>query len=182
MPLELSLQLVQTVAVVAGIVFGLMQLRQLREQREIQAGVELLHPLQSPEMAETVLLVYGLPDDLPVENLRAHLGDKFGAVVGLLATFESLGPLVARGHVPIDMYAQFYRGPTVMCWRKLHRYVERQRQEGWHTLYEWAQWLAERMEERSSRSADVPAYEQFRAWHSSSDYRRLCAQSHQVSS
>lgn len=170
---ELLLQLIQTVAVVVGIVFGLIQLRQLREQREIQAEAELLRPLQSPEVAETILLIHALPKDLNGEQLMTRLGDQFGSVLGLLAKFESLGPLVARGHVPIDMYAEFYRGPTVLCWAKLRRYVEEQREAGWSSLYEWAQWLAERMEERSRDRMDVPAFERFRNWKNKADYYRL---------
>jgi hypothetical protein len=95
--------------------------------------------------------------------------------MGLLAMFESLGPLVARGHLPVDMYAEFYRGATVVCWKKLRRYIEEQRQSGWKNLYEWVQWLAERMEERSSLSPDVPAYERFKNWRDSADYEGLCA-------
>ncbi len=41
---ELALQIIQTAAVVIGVVFGLVQLRQLRTQREVQAGIELLQP------------------------------------------------------------------------------------------------------------------------------------------
>jgi hypothetical protein len=177
-PMELWLQTIQTVAVVVGIIFGLVQLRQLRDQREIQAGVELLGPLQSPDVAETILLIHGLPDGLSGAELRSRLGDEFGAVLGLLGMFESLGPLVARGHVPIDMYAEFYRGPTVLCWTKLRQYVEEQRQAGWSSLYEWVQWLAERMEERSPRALDVPAFERFKNWKDSSDYDRLCSERH----
>jgi len=175
---ELGLQLIQTVAVVVGIIFGVVQLRQLREQREIQAGAELLRPLQSPEVAEMILLIHGLPEGLTGEQLRARLGKEFGSVLGLLAQFESLGPLVARGHVPIDMYAEFYRGPTVLCWIKLRRYVEEQREAGWPTLFEWMQWLAERLMERSQVQSDVPAFERFRAWKSSQDFNRLSAMSH----
>jgi hypothetical protein len=170
---ELLLQLIQTAAVVVGIVFGLVQLRQLREQREIQAGVELLRPLQASETAETILLIHSLPDSLDGKQLRLRLGKEFGSVLSLLALFESLGPLVARGHVPIDMYAEFYRGPTILCWRKLRGYVEEQRLAGWSSLYEWVQWLAERMEERSASVLDIPAFEQFESWKTSSDYEKL---------
>jgi hypothetical protein len=137
--------------------------------------VELLQPLQWPEMAETILLVHGLPDDLSGNELRARLGENFGAVLGLLAKFESLGPLVARGHVPIDMYAQFYRGATVLCWTKLRRYVEDERLIGWPNLFEWVQWLSEKMKQRALMHPDVPAFEQFRDWKATSDYDRLCS-------
>ncbi len=73
----------------------------------------------------------------------------------------------------MDMYAEFYRGRTVLCWRKLRHYVEEQRQAGWGSLYEWVQWLAERIEERSSGVLNVPAFERFKNWKGSSDFRRL---------
>lgn len=107
---ELALQIIQTAAVVLGVVFGLIQLRQLRAQREVQAGIELLHPLQAPESVEAIMLVYSLPENLSGEQVRERLGDHFGTVLGVLGLFESLGPLVARGHVPIEMYSDFYRG------------------------------------------------------------------------
>ncbi len=172
---ELALQIIQTAAVVIGVVFGLVQLRQLRTQREVQAGIELLHPLQAPATVEAIMLVYSLPDDLSGEQLRERLGKHFGTVIGVLGLFESLGPLVARGHVPVEMYSDFYRGVTVLCWKKLRRYIEEQRQAGWPSLFEWLQWLAERMDERRATSSDVPAFERFKNWNHSGDYERLCA-------
>ena len=171
MSLQLALQALETAAVVVGVVFGLVQLRQLRHQREIQAGTELLHSL--PQMASASLMLYELPDNLSGEQLRSRLGDKFESVFDLLAVFESLGPLVARGQVPIDLYAAYYRGATVVAWRKVRRYVLEERKSGWPNLFEWVQWLAERMEDRDPLSGDVPAHERLREWKTSDDYDRL---------
>jgi len=171
----LALQAIETAAVVLGVAFGLIQLRQLRFQREIQAGIELLHPLQAPQMAETVLTVHSLPDGLKGEQLKERLGEKFGSVMAVLGLFESLGPIIARGHVPIEMYADSYRGVTVICWRKLQPYIEERRRQGWPNLFEWVQWLAERMQERADLASDVPAFERFRNWRTAADYERLCA-------
>ena len=170
---NLALQAIETVAVVLGVVFGLIQLRQLRHQREVQAGLELLAPLHNPESAEALLIVHDLPDNLPGDELRQRLGNQYKSVMATLGLFESLGPIVARGHVPIEMYAEFYRGATVLCWRKFKRYIEEERQSGWPALFEWLQWLAERMEERSTISADVPAYRRFSSWKGSEDYYEL---------
>lgn len=170
---ELALQLIETVAVVIGVAFGLVQLRQLRHQREVQAGLELLAPLQSPESAEALLIVHELPDNLTGDELRQRLGAHYKSTMATLALFESLGPIIARGHVPIEMYAEFYRGPTVLCWRKFRRYIEDERQSGWPTLFEWLQWLAERMEERTAPDSDVPAFRRFSAWRQPHDYDRL---------
>jgi hypothetical protein len=170
---DLALQAIETVAVVVGVVFGLIQLRQLRFQREIQAGIELLHPLQAPQMAEAVMTIHVLPDGLTGEQLHQKLADRFGSIMGVLALFESLGPVIARGHVPIEMYADSYRGVTVICWRKMQPYIEERRRQGWPNLFEWLQWLAERMEERTDLAADLPAFERFRNWKSAADYERL---------
>jgi len=173
MTVQLALQVIETLAVVIGVAFGLAQLRQLRHQREVQAGLELLAPLQTPESAETLLLIHGLPENLTGGELRQRLGDKFKATLATLALFESLGPIVARGHVPIEMYAEFYRGPTLLCWTKFRRFVEEERQGGWPNLFEWLQWLAERMETLPQGSSDLPAHRRFSSWKSSKDYLKL---------
>ena len=170
---DLALQAIETAAVVVGVVFGLVQLRQLRLQREAQAGIELLHPLQAPQAAEALMAIHSLPDGLNEEQLKERLGDGFGAVVAVLCLFESLGPLIARGHVPIDMYADSYRGITVLSWRKMRTYIEDQRKQGWPNLFEWLQWLAERMEERGALSTDIPAFDRFKSWQVGADYQRL---------
>jgi hypothetical protein len=168
----LVLQAVETFAVVVGVVFGLIQLRQLRS-REIQEGIELLHTL--PHMAEAALLLHDLPDNLSGEELRSRLGEKFASVVDLLAVLESLGPLVARGQVPIEMFAEYYRGATILSWKKVRRYIAEEREAGWPNLFEWVQWLAERMEERSALAQNAPAFERFKDWKASTDYARLSA-------
>lgn len=170
---DLALQAIETAAVVIGIAFGLIQLRQLRHQREVQAGLELLAPLQAPDSTEALLIMHELPDNLTGEELRHRLGAQYKSAMATLGLFESLGPIVARGHVPVGMYAEFYRGPTVLCWRKFKRYIEEERQKGWPTLFEWLQWLAERMEELAPANADIPAYKRFSKWKRSADYDRL---------
>ena len=121
------------------------------------------------------MLVYSLPDNLNGDQIRQRLGAHFGSVLNVLGLFESLGPLVARGHVPVEMYSDFYRGVTVLVWKKLRGYIEEQRQSGWPSLFEWLQWLAERMDERQILSSDVPAFELFKIWNHSGDYERLRA-------
>ncbi len=173
MSFSLLLEIIQVLAVVLGIAFGLDQLRQLRRQREAQAVTELLRSLQAPDIVRAAMLLFDLPDDLTGEQLQERLGDDWKAVMGLLGIFESLGPVVARGHIPIQAYEDVFRGGTVVCWKKLRRYVENRRAGGWSNFAEWFQWLAERMEERAPLVADIPAHERFRSWRSPTDFARL---------
>lgn len=172
MGLELWMQAIQTVAVVLGVIFGLFQLRQIRRDREAQAGIELLDPLQASETAATIVAIAELPDGLSEADLRERLGDKFESALTLLGYFESLGPMVARGHLPIEMYAEIYRGATIIAWRRMETYVRQRREQGWNVLYEWVQWLAEQME-RYQPFTSAAAFEQFRDWNSPADFDRL---------
>jgi hypothetical protein len=115
------LQGLQTIAVLVGVVLCLVQLRQFRHQRDVQAGAAMLQSLQSSNTGSAMLLLAALPNDLAANGLKSRLGDNFDAVIGLASMFESLGPLVARGHVPIDIYEDYYRGATVVCWGKRRR-------------------------------------------------------------
>ncbi len=54
MSLELGLQIVQAVAVVVGVVFGLLQLHQLRVQREAQGAADSLKPCDEGAAAAAV--------------------------------------------------------------------------------------------------------------------------------
>ncbi len=174
MSLELTLQIVQAAAVVVGVVFGLLQLYQIRAQREVQSGVELLRSMQAPQTASTAMLIYELPDNQSRAELKARLSPTdLNAVLGLAVLFESMGPLIARGHVPLDLYAEFFRGGTIICWRKLRRYTEDQRADGYSNLFEWFQWLAERLEGDRPFANDQPAHILFKNWRTPADYSKL---------
>lgn len=166
----LILQALQTIAVLVGVIFGLMQLRQFNKQHEVQAGAAMLQSLQTPDIGSTMLLLVALPDGLSGAELKTRLGQDFDAVIALASMFESLGPLVARGHVPIDIYEDYFRGATVVCWGKLQQLIEEQRASGWTNLFEWFQWLAERMAERAPLQHDVPAFQRLRGWRSASEF------------
>jgi hypothetical protein len=174
MSFELTLQIVQALAVVVGVGFGLVQLHQIRVQREAQGGVELLRSMQAPQTASTALLLYELPDNLSRAELKARLSPaELTSVLWLASMFESMGPLIARGHVPLDLYAEYYRGGTIICWRKLQGYAEDQRADGYSNLFEWFQWLAERLEDNAPFDDDRPAHIAFKDWRAPADYAKL---------
>jgi len=167
MDAELLLQAVQATAVIVGVGFAVFETRKYRGERNREAALELVHTFQTSEFAKALLLVYRLPDGLSKAEIEADVGEEFYLVYAMMTTWESIGILVYRGEVGIDLVDDFFSGPIVLSWRKLQRYFFDQRREtGRETFGEWFQWLAERFVEREGAATPVPAHVQFRNWRS----------------
>src|SRR5262245_17684369 len=143
-------------AVIAAIVFGMVQLRQLHAQRRREAAFALMQSIQSPQMLRGILIIDRL-QDVPAKTEIDSLPEEDQVdVTALLATWESLGILVFNHEIPLQMVDDFYSGTVAQSWQKLQRYVEDLRvATGRPTRWEWFQWLAERMQERESDTPPV---------------------------
>jgi len=152
--------LINAIAVTAGVIFAAVQIRHYRQQRRRDAMLELVRSFQSPPFARALHRVNSLPDGADRQKIQEVLGregedDVF--LVGL--TWESLGVLAFRREVTLDLMADFFSGAIVISWRKLHVFVEEDRRSlKRETVWEWFQWLAERMIEREKKSPPNPAH------------------------
>ena len=165
MDAQFLLQLVQAAVVVIGVGFAAYELRKYREERNREAALELVHTFQTPEFAKALLIVCGLPDGLSKAEIEAHAGEDFYLVYGMVTTWESIGILVHRGEMSIDLVDDFFSGPILLSWQKLQRYFfDLRRETDRETWGEWFQWLAERFAEREAAAPPVPAHLQFRDW------------------
>ena len=165
MSIQLALQGIETAAVLAGVIFAVVQVRQLRRDRRRAAAIELLHSFQTPVFAEALNIVYNLPDGLTREEIEGRLQGRFHIVYALMTTWESLGILIHMRELDIDLVEDFFSGPILISWRKLKGHVEGERAvTGRETIEEWFQWLAERLQERESRAPALPAHLEYRHW------------------
>ena len=99
MSIQLALQGIETAAVLAGVIFAVVQVRQLRRDRRRAAAIELLHSFQTPVFAEALNIVYNLPDGLSREALEQRLDGRFPVLYSLMTTWEPsqyTTPVVAR--------------------------------------------------------------------------------------
>ena len=152
------------IAVVVAIVFGVAQVRQFQQQRRDSADVELMRSMQDREFTRSFRLIYSLPDDLSASGLRELGSDYEEAAIAIGTRFESMGLLVFRGSIPFELVEQIVGGVIVLLWRKLRLWATEYRAEQQHELlFEWFQWLAERIEERG-RMAELPAYKKYSVW------------------
>ncbi len=157
-------QVLGAIAVVAAIAFGLAQIRQFRQQRRDALAVELMRSIQDTEFTRSLRILLTLPVDTSAEEFRARGPNVEEAAWALGAKYETLGYLVYRGIMPIELVEELVGGVGVHLWSRLRPWAESMRKEqGQPLLLEWYQWLAERLEERERPQA-VPAYMRLRSW------------------
>ena len=152
--------LINALAVTAGVIFAAVQIRDYRRQRHRDSMSALVRSFQTPSFAHSLRRVSSLPDNTTREQISALLGpDGEDDIYALLTSWEALGILLFRKQVSINLVDDFFSGPIVASWRKLSEYVEAMRAEAKRdTYFEWVQWLAERMMERESETPPVPAH------------------------
>ena len=158
--------MVNAIAVTAGVIFAAVQITQYRQRRHRDAMLELVRSFQSPAFTSALRRVLSLPDGVNAEKIREVLGpDGEDAVYLVSLTWESLGILVFRREVTLDLIDDFFSGPILLSWQKLKLYSEEWRiaQER-ETGSEWFHWLAERMMEREKLLPPVLAYIAHRNW------------------
>jgi hypothetical protein len=166
MDLSTLANLINAFAVTAGVIFAAVQIRHFRQRRQRDAMLELVRSFQSPSFTSAFRRVLSLPDGATTEQIREKLGPDGEEIVYLVTlTWESLGVMLFRGEVTIDLIDDFFSGPILISWRKLNVFVEEDRALDRNTVFEWFQWLAERMIEREKRTPAVPAHVAHREGH-----------------
>ena len=70
MDLATALNLLTTVAIVAGVGFGLVEVRQALRDRRDHAAVDIVRTVQTQEVRRAVERVFDLPDDADPDVIR----------------------------------------------------------------------------------------------------------------
>jgi hypothetical protein len=83
----------------------------------------------------------------------------------MTTTWESLGILVFRGEVGLDVVSDFFSGPIILSWRKLGNHFRAERKaSGRATIGEWFEWLRDRLVELEAAAPPIPAQIEHKAW------------------
>jgi hypothetical protein len=169
MNFSLIIQFISTSAIILGIIFGILNLRNFQKMRKREAAILMLNSFQTSEFVRGLLLVFDLSDDISKADIDALQKDDYLALYILLGTWERLGILVYRNEIPLDLVDDAFSGPILISWRKLQKFVEQFRENVQrNTGFEWFQWLAERMIEREQTTSAIPAYIAHKNWKSKS--------------
>lgn len=151
--------------VVGGLLFAAVELIHFRRQRREAAAVELARSFQSPEFAHALGVVLALPPGLDAEALRARGSDVEDSALLVSLTLESVGIMVHREVVELDMVWELMGGVTLSTWERLEGWVRDVRAEqGREKFDEWLEWLAGQLGRSFEARGAHPAYQRYTGW------------------
>ena len=159
-------RIIGSIAVISGITFGIIQIRQYQQQRRDIAAVQLVNSFQNPDFNKSLRRIWSLPDDTSAKEIR-ELGDDWEeAAFQVGMTLETMGVLVYRRIVPLSILDELMGDAILILWKKLLPWIEHLRTEQQRdSAYEWFQWLADRLAE-IDRTTESGAYKIYRNWRS----------------
>lgn len=162
MDLTTVANLATTLAVVIGVVFGLIELRHAIRDRRDHAAVDIVRTVQTQEVRRAVGRVLKLPNDVDPELIRAD-PTLLDAALAVDSACEMWGSMVFERIVDLHMLDRMVGGWVRGSWPRLRRWVEAERVETRNpNVGEWWQWLYERFEEDPDPGKALGAYAAYR--------------------
>src|SRR5205814_5062302 len=127
----------------AALIFAAAQIGYYRQRRRRDAMLELVRSFQSPAFTSALRRVLSLPDGADTQKIREVLGpDGEDAVYLVSLTWESIGLLLFRRELTLDLIDDFFSGPILLSWQNLQVYaVEWLRVINRVIVSEWFLWL-----------------------------------------
>lgn len=146
MDLTTAANLATTVAVVVGVVFGLLELRHAVRDRHDLAAVEVVRSVDSPEIRRAVIRVLELPHNATPDQVSDDPQMRDAALLVYWAA-EMFGSIVYEGVIDLHTLDRMHGGWVRGCWLRLRLWMEAERiKSGSVNTGEWWQWLYQRLE------------------------------------
>lgn len=157
-------EILGVIIVIGGLIFAMLQMRQIRQQRRELAAIELFRFFGNAKFSAAYQRILRLPDDMSVTDIRDKQNNLEDAAMLISATMENIGVMTFQRIVPFVVVNNLIGSSTTILWRKLEQwaYALREELDDPHA-FEWFQWLAERLEEYEPVTTD-PAYKAFKSW------------------
>ncbi len=157
-------EILGAIIVVGGVVFALIQMRQIRQQRRELAAIELFRFFGNPEFVKSYRVVLTMPDKLSKRDLLAEDPDNEDHAMLISTTMENIGVMMYHRIIPSLVVNHLIGASVVILWSRLEGWIEDTRRElGDDAAFEWFQWRAARMRDGHAPNAD-PAFVRYRRW------------------
>ena len=151
--------------VIIGVLFGLLEIRHYRQQRQDTASMEIMRAFQSHDFTGALRLVMDYEQECQQcreESMPQELQD---AAMLVSTTLESVGLMVYQRTVPFRLVQLLMGGTIQASWRVLQPHTEWKREKLRRpSIHEWFQWLAERLDEHPEYLDEAGAYLKYLDW------------------
>lgn len=166
-------EIIGAIIVVGGLMFAVLQMRQTRQQRRELAAIELFRFFGNPKFTAAYKRILRLPAGLSADDIQNNDTGLEDAAMLISATLESIGVMTFQRIVPFVVVKNLIGTSGQTLWSKLEPWVTMLRQEqGEDTVFEWFQWLAERLEQEEHNDP-LPAYIAHKKWQPSNTSQEL---------
>lgn len=158
-------EVIGVILVVGGFVFAVIQLQQFKVQRRAKAAMEVARTFQTAQFTHALRRVQDTPRGVSAEELRQCGPDCEDAAMLVSLTLESIGLMVYRHMVSLDLIWELMGGTILDMWERLERWSGEKREELGQPKYnEWVEWLVGQLKRRQASCGDKPAYELYKDW------------------
>lgn len=112
--------LINAIAVTAGVIFAAVQIREFRRQQRRHSMYTVVQTFQDVDFTKALHFIMELPDNLDHAEIRRRVGPEGEAAIYFVSTtWETIGVLVFQRELTLDLVDDFFSGPIVLTWRKL---------------------------------------------------------------
>lgn len=157
-------EILGALVVIGGLIFAVLQMRNIRQQRRELAAIEVFRFFGNPEFNRAYEAILNLPDGLSAAEIEIqHPGrDRYAMLI--CTTMENIGVMTFQRIVPFLVVKNLIGRSTILLWRRLRHWIFDLREKlDSQEAFEWFQWLAEKLEECSA-AGEAPAYEVYKSW------------------
>jgi hypothetical protein len=161
--LALVLQIITTLTVVGGFIFGAINFREYGRARDEHAALAAVNAL-AVNSAAHMRRVLATPTDRPFKDLVASDRELEASAAILCGQFEQLGYLVYRRIVSLAIIDDTVGGSIRAVWPRLRPWIEADRARvGNPYLEEWFEWLYLQLDRYQGKKS-APAASAHRDW------------------
>jgi hypothetical protein len=151
--------------VVSGVLFGLIEVRHYRQQRQETASMEIMKAFQSHDFNRALRLVMDYEQECKRCREEAIPQELQDAAMVVSTTMEAVGLMVYQRIVPFRLVQQLMGGTIQASWLVLRPHTEWLRDKlNRPSIHEWFQWLAERLTQYPEYRDEEGAYVKYEAW------------------
>lgn len=156
-------EVVSATSILGGIIFGLIQIRAMHEQKRDNIAINLSQTFHNKDFADALIALQEVPNGSSLAEIR-HMGPEYAhAALTAAISLETMGLLVYRRIAPFDLVMDLAGGTVTTTRRRLGQWLIDSREELNQPSYaEWFEWLGDQA--KREKTNKPPAQIAYRNW------------------